>query len=147
MLIMLFSLMKFIKNGQVWQHSNISFTKILEKKNKFPDILKKTTEGKVKLPTRAELPILADKIAKTKNTAPAKELARLTKEKAFVEAVPYAFSLLFMGFTLSAITRLWTQFRYNHQAKELLKSTNDNKNPFKVATPEIFKEFETNKEI
>ena len=121
------------------------FTKVLEKKNKFPDILKKTAEGKVKLPTRAELPTLADKIAKAKNSTQAKELSRLTKEKAFVEAVPYAFSLLFMGFTLSAITRIWTQFRYNHQAKELLKSTNDNKNPFKVDTPEIFKKFETNK--
>ena len=107
--------------------------------------MKKTAEGKVKLPTRAELPALADKIAKAKNSTQAKELSRLTKEKAFVEAVPYAFSLLFMGFTLSAITRIWTQFRYNHQAKELLKSTNDNKNPFKVDTPEIFKKFETNK--
>ena len=115
------------------------FTKILEKKNKFPDILQKTAEGKVKLPTRAELPAIAEKTAKLKNSTVTKELTRLTKEKAFVEAVPYAFSLLFMGFTLSAITRLWTQFRYNQQAKELLKTNKDNF--FEVEPPEVFKNF------
>ncbi|MBQ8887450.1 MAG: hypothetical protein IJY61_07105 [Candidatus Gastranaerophilales bacterium] len=115
------------------------FTKILEKKNKFPDILQKTAEGKVKLPTRAELPALAEKAAKLKNSTQTKELARLTKEKAFVEAVPYAFSLIFMGFTLSAITRLWTQFRYNHQAHELLKTKQETK--FEFEHPEIFKNF------
>ena len=115
------------------------FTKILEKKNKFPDILQKTAEGKVKLPTRAELPAIAEKTAKLKNSTITKELTRLTKEKAFVEAVPYAFSLLFMGFTLSAITRLWTQFRYNQQAKELLKTNKDNF--FEVEPPEVFKNF------
>ena len=115
------------------------FTKILEKRNKFPDILQKTAEGKVKLPTRAELPAIAEKTAKLKNSTVTKELTRLTKEKAFVEAVPYAFSLLFMGFTLSAITRLWTQFRYNQQAKELLKTNKDNF--FEVEPPEVFKNF------
>ena len=118
------------------------FTKILEKKNKFPDILKKTAEGKVKLPTRAELPALAEKAAKLKNSTPAKELSRLTKEKAFVEAVPYAFSLLFMGFTLSAITRLWTQFRNNHQNKKDIKKEIDFFTYERSQTPEIFKNFE-----
>ena len=118
------------------------FTKILEKKNKFPEILKKTAEGKVKLPTRAELPALAEKAAKLKNSTPAKELSRLTKEKAFVEVVPYAFSLVFMGFTLSAITRLWTQFRYNHQNKQEAKKEIDFFTYERSQTPEIFKNFE-----
>ena len=117
------------------------FTKILEKKNLFPDILKKTQDGALNLPTRAQLPELAEKIAKTKNTSAAKELSRLTKETAFVSAVPYAFSLLFMGFTLSAITRLWTQFRYNHQQKEQAKNNLTFLTFAKDQVPEIYKPF------
>ncbi|MBE7705309.1 MAG: hypothetical protein E7Z90_05815 [Cyanobacteria bacterium SIG29] len=121
------------------------FTKLLEKKNKFPDILQKTKDGLLNTPTRAQLPELAEKLAKTKNSTVAKELSRLTKEKAFVEAVPYAFSLLFMGFTLSAITRIWTQIRYNHQARENMKKEFDFIELNRNQTPEIFKDFETNK--
>lgn len=118
------------------------FSKILQKRNKFPDILQKTSEGLIKTPSRAQLPELAEKLAKAKNSSPAKELARITKEKAFVEAVPYAFSLIFMGFTLSAITRLWTQFRYNHQQKEQEKNKLDFLTFMNVQTPEIYKQFE-----
>lgn len=118
------------------------FTKILEKKNKFPDILQKTAQGTVKTPSRAQLPELAEKIAKAKNSAPAKELSRLTKEKAFIEAVPYAFSLLFMGVSLSALTRLWTQFRYNHQKKENAKNELNFLTFAQHQTPKIYKEFE-----
>ncbi len=118
------------------------FTKILQKKNKFPDILQSTAEGKLNIPSRAQLPELAEKLSKLKNTPAKKELERLTKEKAFVTAVPYAFSLLFMGLSLSAITRLWTQYRYNHQKKDNSNQVNNfsNLNDW-VKTPEIYKEF------
>ncbi len=118
------------------------FTKLLDKKNKFPDLLQKTKEGKINIPKREQLPELAEKISKTKNTNAAKELERLTKEKAFVSAVPYAFSLLFMGFTLSAITRLWTQYRYNRQNKETEKNNINFVHLVKEQTPEIYKTFE-----
>lgn len=116
------------------------FSKILEKKNKFPDIIQKSKDGKLLTPKRNELPELAQKISKTRKTDYAKELARLTKEKAFVTGVPYIFSLLFMGITLSAITRVWTQYRYNHNEK---KSNGD---IFKYIdneqkSPDVFKEF------
>lgn len=120
------------------------FTKILEKKNKFPDIVKKTAEGKLITPTRAELPALAEKIAKINKTSAKQELSRLTKEKAFIQAVPYAFSLLFMGFTLSAITRIWTQFRYNHGQKSKLKEIFTKGALTDNNTPEIFKKFDIN---
>ncbi len=116
------------------------FTKILEKKNAFPDILKKSSDGTFSTPLRAELPKIAENIAKVKNTSPVKELSRLTKEKAFISLVPYAFSLLFMGFTLSAITRLFTQYRYNKQLKE--KTLNNDFNIYSQNKPEIFKNFE-----
>lgn len=118
------------------------FTKILEKNNKFPDLLKRNAQGKLNIPSRAELPKLAEQIAKVKNSQPQKELARLTKEKAFISAVPYAFSLLFMGFTLSAITRLWTQYRYNRQHKDDVKSQADFLTFVQQqGTPEIYKDF------
>ncbi len=118
------------------------FTKLLDKKHKFPDIIQKTADGKINIPSRAKLPEIAEKTAKIKNTKVSEELARLTKEKAFVSAVPYAFSLIFMGFTLSAITRLWTQYRYNHQQKETAKNNLDFLTFSKNQTPEIYKIFE-----
>lgn len=118
------------------------FTKILQKKNKFPDLIKKTADGALNLPKQVELPKIAEKVAKEKGTDAVKELSRLTKEKAIITAIPYAFSLLFMGFTLSAITRLWTQYRYNHQAKQnAQKSMDFFTYATKKSTPEIFKEF------
>lgn len=95
------------------------FKRILANKNKFPDLIQKTAEGKIKdVPKRAELPKIAETISKAKNTNAGDELKRLTKEKAFITGVPYAFSLLFMGFTLSLITRLWTQYRYDKMNKD-----------------------------
>ena len=118
------------------------FTKILQKNDKFPDLIKKTADGALNLPKQVELPKIAENLAKTKGTDAAKELSRLTKEKAIITAIPYAFSLLFMGFTLSAITRLWTQYRYNHQAKQNAEKPVDFFTyAMKKNTPEIFKEF------
>ncbi len=94
------------------------FKKILAAKNKFPDLIQKTDAGKIKdVPKRADLPSIAENVSKIKNTNAKDELKRLTKEKAIITGVPYAFSLLFMGFTLSLITRLWTQYRYNKTQK------------------------------
>lgn len=116
------------------------FIKILEKKNKFPDILRKTENGKVDIPLRDELPKIADKISKLKNTSKQKELEKLIKQKAFVTAVPYAFSLLFMGVSLSAITRLWTQYRYNKLSKNNEKNCENNYLKF-YNIPDIYKNF------
>lgn len=90
------------------------FKKILSKKGAFPDLIQKADNGKLKeIPKSVDLPKIAETISKTKNTSVKEELKRLTKEKAIITGVPYAFSLLFMGFSLSLITRLWTQYRYN----------------------------------
>ena len=113
-----------------------AFHKILEKKNKFKDVISKNADGKVVTPLRKELPELAQKIAKERGTNSKEELARLTKEKAFIQGVPYAFSLVFMGLTLSAITRLWTQYRYNHQ-----KETEQNRIKYNPASFMSLSEF------
>ena len=43
-----------------------AFHKILEKKNKFKDVISKDAAGKLRTPSRKELPLLAEKIAKQK---------------------------------------------------------------------------------
>lgn len=109
------------------------FKYILHKTHKFTDLIQKEAGEFVKLPTRAELPVLAETIAKARKTLPEAELKRLTKEKAVISAVPFGFSLVFMGFLLSAISRFWTQYRYNkthnqpHNLQEVYNSFTHNK--------------------
>lgn len=91
-----------------------AFKNILIRKNKFTDLIKKGQDGLINIPTRAELPQIAEKIAKAKNTSVQKEFERLLKEKTVITAVPYAFSLVFMGFLLAGITRFWTNYRFKH---------------------------------
>lgn len=106
-----------------------AFKHILQKNNKFSDLIKKDKDGKINIPTRAELPDIAEKVAKAKKTATKVEFERLLKEKAIITAIPYGFSLVFMGFLLAGITRFWTQYRYNHASKkpaESVKTLNQN---------------------
>ena len=95
-----------------------AFKHILHKNNKFPDLIKKTEDNLIKIPTRAELPDLALKIAKGDKAEAQKVFNRLIKEKSIITAIPYGFSLVFMGFLLAGITRFWTQYRYNHGKKD-----------------------------
>lgn len=93
------------------------FKKHLIKNHKYPDLVNKNSAGDIHIPTRKELPDLAQKIAKERNLKAQDVMNRLVKEKAVITAVPYAFALLFMGFSLAAVSRIWTQYRYNQQKK------------------------------
>ena len=114
------------------------FINILNKLGKCEDLIKKDAKGNISIPKRTQLPEIAQKLAKQNKTLPENELNKLVKQKAFITGVPYAFSLLFMGFTLSAITRLWTQYRYNKQNKE---TKNDTLIFLGKNLPEAFKSF------
>ena len=94
------------------------FVNLLSKKNKFANLLQKGVDGKITIPTSKELPEIAKRVAKANKTNVQDELSKLTKQKAFVGLVPYLFSIVAMGFTLSAITRIWTQHRYNVEHKD-----------------------------
>lgn len=119
-----------------------AFKHILHKKNKFPDLVKKAQDGSINIPTRAELPDLAEKVAKIKNTTAKVEFERLVKEKAIITAVPYGFSLVFMGFLLAGITRFWTQYRFNHAKKEAkVQEANKFQNFAKPEKSDTFKGF------
>ena len=94
------------------------FKKILANKGKFPELIKRGKDGVIEnVPSRKELPKIAEKLSKLNNTSVDGELAKLIKQKAVITGVPYLFSLIAMGFTLSAVSRIWTKYRYDHQAK------------------------------
>ncbi len=113
------------------------FIKSLSKNEKYKDIIKKGADGALSVPTRTELPELARKLAKEKNQDVNTVFKDLIKKKTITTGVPYLFSLIFMGFTLSAITRLWTQYRYNHQKKNALNIPQNNFKSKKKNAPNI----------
>ena len=95
------------------------FKNYLAKKGLFPELIKRDAKGDIAaVPTRKDLPKIAEKLANLNKTNADEELAKLIKQKSVITGVPYLFSILVMGFTLSGISRLWTQYRYNHLAKE-----------------------------
>lgn len=113
------------------------FTKILAKKDKFKDVLKTNDKGLISLPKNAELEEIAKNLSSKSGSEVKTELNRLIKQKAFIQLVPYLFSLLFMGVTLSAITRLTTQLRYNKQKKENYRTNN----VYFSKLPDVYKVF------
>lgn len=102
------------------------FKKLLLKHGKCKDLLNKDKNGIINVPTRNELPKIAEELATQNNTTKNVELTKLIKQKALITGVPYLFSLVAMGFTLTAVTRIWTQFRYNHLQKS---AKNNNPQP------------------
>ncbi len=111
------------------------FKKILADKGKFSELIKRNKEGNIQnVPMRKDLPQIAQKLAKTNNTSVEAELAKLIKQKSIITGVPFLFSLVAMGFTLSAVSRIWTKYRYNHQPKPQNQITelNSNFQGFKV---------------
>lgn len=98
-----------------------SFKKLLAKKGKFPELIKQNENGTIaKVPSRAELPQIAQKISAANNTSYQKELETLIKQKSVITGVPYLFSLVAMGFLLSGISRIWTKYRYDRQQKPVI---------------------------
>ena len=94
------------------------FKKYLAKNGKFPDLIKKNQDGTIaNIPTRKELPKIAETLAVKNKTTVNEELSKLIKQKSIITGVPFLFSLVAMGFTLSAISRIWTSYRYHHQVK------------------------------
>ncbi|MBR6164100.1 hypothetical protein IKQ26_09485 [bacterium] len=81
---------------------------------KFPDLIKQTKDGLFEVPTKVELDKqLADGIID--KAAHANKM----RGKAIISGVPFAFSMIVMGFAIAGMSRFWTQYRYNklHQAE------------------------------
>ncbi|MBO5447109.1 hypothetical protein J6A34_06345 [bacterium] len=104
------------------------FKKVLADKGKFPELIKRNAKGVIEnVPTRKELPKIAEKLSKLNKTSVDEELAKLIKQKAIITGVPYLFSLVTMGFVLSAVSRVWTKYRYNQQQKAAATQTQEQK--------------------
>ena len=102
-----------------------SFKKYLANKGKFPELIKRGANGEIApVPKRSELPAIAEKLAKANKSIKEVELDKLIRQKAVITGVPYLFSLIAMGFTLSAVSRIWTQYRYNHGVKSDVSAQN-----------------------
>lgn len=122
-----------------------TFKKYLSKNGKFSELIKRNADGTIAaIPTRKDLPKIAEKLAKINNTNMEKELSELIKQKSIITGVPYLFSILVMGFTLSGISRLWTQYRYDHDSNsDKTKLKNDSISEF-VNTSPAFEGFKHN---
>ncbi len=117
------------------------FKNILAKKGKFSELIKKDKEGDIlPVPSRKELPQIAKKLAEKSGTKVEKELETLIRQKSIITGVPYLFSLLVMGFTLSAVARIWTRIRYNNQVKN-----QSNYAQWNFQASPVFQGFKTNK--
>lgn len=116
------------------------FKRILHKKNIFSDLIKKTEDNALVVPSRKELPKLAAKLAKQNNTKIEDEFRKLIKGKATITAIPFLFSLIFMGFSLAGVSRFWTQYRYDKSKKGELKNNSIFKE-LSIKKPEVFKNF------
>ncbi|MBD5403184.1 hypothetical protein HDR58_10390 [bacterium] len=119
------------------------FKNYLAGKGSFPELIKKDSNGQIApVPTSKDLPNIAEKLADINKTSKSVELDKLIKQKSIITGVPYLFSLVTMGFVLSGVSRLWTQYRYNHQKKSEEKSVNFEQN-FASISPQ-FKGFKFN---
>lgn len=93
------------------------FKNHLLKKNKYPHFIKKESGEFKPLPSLKDIEKIASDEALKNGTHKNAEYAKLVKQKAFILGVPYAFTLVFFGFLLAGISRLWTQYRYDKEQK------------------------------
>ena len=117
------------------------FKNILAKKGKYPDLIKKNASGEVEsIPQRKDLLKIAQHLSEKNKTSLEKELSELIRQKSVITGVPYLFSIVAMGFILSGIARIWTQYRFNQMTKHEEQSTLSNTNNLLQLTP-TFKQF------
>lgn len=95
------------------------FKSILQKKGIFKEVL----NNKLEVPKLSELGPLAEKLAKETGKTPEEMFKKLFKQKATIIAVPFLFSLGFMGMFVAGSSRFFTQYRYNQDIKKNNKSS------------------------
>ena len=122
--------------GSEWLEKG--FIKHLSKKENYKDLIQKDSFGRLSVPKLQDLPDLANKLASKNNISNVEQYKKLLKQKTLTTALPYAFSMIVMGFILSGMTRFWTQYRYNHSQNNKKPDTVLN---FKRNVPEVFKAF------
>lgn len=91
------------------------FKSILYKNKKFTDILKRDETAKeFTVASLNDIPEIAKKLSNGDEKLLKQKTAELFKGKAVIAMVPFMFSLLVVGGLLALVSRLLTQYRYNH---------------------------------
>lgn len=111
------------------------FKKLLKNKEGFKDIIDKD----LNVQTLSEIGETAKKLAKEKGSSVDSEFKNLLTKKGLIKAVPFAFSIGFMGLFVAGISRFFTQYRYNKEQKEKLAKAQAN--PFDSKNFTSFDEF------
>ena len=70
-------------------------------------------DEKLNVPKMEDLPKLAEKLSKQKNTNLQSEYKSLVKQKTLITGVPFLFGLGFMGFFVAGASNLFTKYRFN----------------------------------
>lgn len=87
-----------------------AFKSYLRKKEGYKDLINENLE----VPKLAQLGELAKKLAKRNKTSVEEEFNKLFKQKSTIIMVPLLFSMIGMGAFVAAMSRYFTQYRYNH---------------------------------
>lgn len=111
------------------------FKKLLKNKESYKDLIKNNLD----VPSFSELPELAQKLATKNNTSVEREFERLSRKKTIISAVPFLFSIGFMGLFVAGISRAFTQYRYNKEEK-VKKAASGFSNPFIPRDMDDFKQ-------
>lgn len=91
------------------------FKKYLFKNKKYKEILTQDKETKeLKVASLNDIPEIAKKSVNGNERLLKSKTSELFKGKAVISMVPFLFSLLVVGGLLALISRIWTQYRYNH---------------------------------
>ena len=85
--------------------------------SKYPDLIQKTKDELFEVPSKLEL----DKQLKDGIIDKAAHANKM-RGKAIISGIPFAFSLVVMGFVVAGMTRFWTQYRYNKMHKDDMKA-------------------------
>ena len=95
------------------------FKKLLLKSGKCKD----TIDNKLNTPSFDELGKYATSLAKQRGTTVEHEFSRLAKQKVLISGVPFIFSIGFMGCFVTAVSNMFTKYRYNHDKKNLTNNS------------------------
>ena len=91
------------------------FKRILYNNHKFADILKYDKQTKeFSVAKLNDIPTIAKDLSKGDSALLKQKTLELFNGKATIAMVPFLFSLVVVGGLLALISRLWTQYRYNH---------------------------------
>lgn len=113
------------------------FKKMLLKAGKCKETIGKNLE----VPDLKDLKLLAEKLQKEKGGNYDEIYKKLLKQKTLISGVPLLFGIGVMGFFVAAVSRFFTQYRYDKDKKNNV-AENRNFNSFvNEKTPNVFKEF------